>query len=227
MKIVFLGDSLTWGQFGGDWVAEVAKKMPEHDIINAGVGGDTVVNLLARLEGVLEDLQPDALFVMVGGNDVVSYAMPDTRAYYRSSKKVLPDGIVSPERFEATYRELLTALQLRRIQTFVGLAPTEYNATLIELKNQYNSLAKDVADALNIPTLDLATPFNPSQPVEREPVNLAFIQQIGQRVVTMWRDYEGERQKWGYTYTFDGMHLMPETAQQFAEIIVPFLHNQL
>ena len=43
MRIVFLGDSLTWGQYGGDFVAEVAKRLPEHETLNAGVGGDTVV----------------------------------------------------------------------------------------------------------------------------------------------------------------------------------------
>jgi lysophospholipase L1-like esterase len=227
MKLVFLGDSLTWGQFGGDWVAGVARAMPEHDVVNAGVGGDTVVNLLARLESVLEAHAPSAMFVMVGGNDAVSYGMPDTRLYYKSAKQVKPDGVVSPERYEASYRELLTTLQLRHVQTFVGLAPTEYNAKLISLRQQYNAIAQETARRLNIPTLDLASAFVPERIVERADVSLAFIQEIGKRLQEGWQDYEAERQRWGYTFTFDGMHLLPATAERFAELVVAFLREQM
>ena len=50
MKLVFFGDSLVWGGYGGDFVAEVAKLCPQHEIINAGQGGNTILNLLGRLE---------------------------------------------------------------------------------------------------------------------------------------------------------------------------------
>ena len=78
MKIVFLGDSLTWGGYGGDFVAEVDRRLPQHTIVNAGVGGNTVINLLNRLDSVL-DQEPDGVFVMVGGNDAISYSQPQTR----------------------------------------------------------------------------------------------------------------------------------------------------
>ncbi len=226
MNLVFLGDSLTNGSYGGDWVALVREALPQHTIINAGVGGDTIVNLLARLDAVLEQHTPDAIFVMVGGNDAVSYTMPDTRGYYRSAKKI-PDGIVTPELFRSAYRELLTALLLRHVQPFVGLAPTEYNQTLIEAKRHYNQIAREEATALNIPVCDLETGFIPAQPVERGPVTLAFIQEIGQRQASGWRDFAAARDAWGYTYTFDGMHLMPEAAPLLAERVIAFLKDQL
>ena len=53
MKITFLGDSLTWGGYGGNFVEYVADQLPDHTIVNAGVGGDTVINLLRRLDEVL------------------------------------------------------------------------------------------------------------------------------------------------------------------------------
>lgn len=226
MKLVFLGDSLTMGTYGGDWVQAVAESLPQHTIVNAGVGGDTVVNLLARVEPVLTTHQPDAMFVMVGGNDAVSYLMPDTRPYYRSTKQVKPDGIVTPQRFETDYRALLTTILAGRVQAFVGLGPTEYNAELVKARQAYNALARQVAEMLDVPVCDLETPFLPSTPIQREPVNLKFIQQIGRNMATNWQDFEGERARWGYTYTFDGMHLLPATALRMAEQVAVFLHTQ-
>ena len=151
MKIVFLGDSLTNGSFGGDWVSLVAAQLPTHEVVNAGVGGDTVVNVAVRAESVLEKYQPDAVFVMIGGNDAVTNIFPDTRLYYKSSKKILPDGIVTPERFGTQYRELLTYLLLEHVQPFVGLAATEYNRELIAERQRYNQITREVAAALAIP----------------------------------------------------------------------------
>lgn len=226
MRLVFLGDSLTWGGYGGNFVAHVAAQLPEHTIINAGVAGDTVINLLRRVDEVIETHTPDAMFVMVGGNDAVSYLYPAVRPYYQSTKK-LENGRVTPDEFTTAYRELLQKIQLHFVRQMVGLAPTEYNAELVALREVYNTRTREVAESLNIPILDLAADFMPKQPIQREAVNLAFIREIGERSRTGWDDYEAERQKWGYTYTFDGMHLTPAAAQKFAEKIVPFLREHL
>lgn len=226
MRIVFLGDSLTWGGYGGDFVAEVAKQLPEHAVINAGVGGDTVVNLLRRLDEDVLAHDPDAVFVMVGGNDATSYAMPDTRGYYRKAKR-LDNGMVTPQQFESRYHELLYQLQTNYVLPLIGLAPTEYSRELIKAKRTYNQRARQVAERLNTPILDLDALFTPKNPIEREPVNLRFIEQIGKNWRSGWSDFESEREKWGYTYTFDGMHILPETALQFSHQIVPFLKNHV
>lgn len=227
MRIGFLGDSLTWGGYGGNWVQLVARALPNHDIHNFGVGGDTVINLQRRLPDILSQHQPDALFIMVGGNDAVSYSMPATRRYYQFSKGILPDGIVTPEDHARVYRDLLTEVQLHHVQALVGLSPTEYSRHLVEVRQQYTSQVRELVQRLNIPMLDLDTAFTPVHPIEREAVSLKFIQDIGARVASGWQDFEAERARYGYSYTFDGMHLLPATAQRFAELIVPFLRENL
>jgi lysophospholipase L1-like esterase len=221
MKIVFLGDSLTWGGYGGNFVDEIARRLPDHEIINEGEGGDTIINLLERVDKILEQ-KPDGIFVMVGGNDAISYTQPETRRYYRRAKKI-PDGIVTPEVFGQTYRNLLTHIQLNHVLTWVGLPPVEYNPEVAKTARQYNELASAAAQAFNIPTLDLMVHFAPKQIPNRPPLNQEIINLIGERSKNGWSDYETERKRGSFTFTFDGLHLTPETAKQVGALIVEFL----
>ncbi len=224
MRIAFLGDSLTQGGYGGDFVAAVARRLPRWVLINAGIGGSTVVNLLRRVDEVLA-LNPDAIFVMVGGNDAVSQTYPETRPYYKTVQKI-EGGVVAPELFTQAYRDLLTCIQLAHVQAVVGLEPTEYSAALAATMQQYNALARDAAESLNIPVLDLAAQFTPAYLPDAPPLTLQFIQQIGQRSLSGWDDYAGEQQRLGYHYTFDGMHLTPAAAELLADSIADFLRQQ-
>lgn len=222
MRIVFLGDSLTWGGYGGDFVAEVARLLPQHEIINAGNGGDTVVNLLNRLDKVLE-LQPDAVFVMVGGNDAISYSQPKTRTYYRRRGGAPPDGAMTLDLFTRSYRDLLTQLQAHHIHTWVGLEPAEHNPDVVAAQRRFNEQACEVAEALRVPVLDLFALLVPDTVSEHPPLSMDTIRLIGERSGTDWNDYETERRQGGFTYSFDGMHLTPETANRIAQEIVKFL----
>lgn len=221
MRLIFLGDSLTAGGYGGDFVREVARLLPAYEIINAGVGGNTVINLLNRLNTVL-DSEPDGVFVMTGGNDAISYSQPGTHGYYRLTGGA-PDGWMTPDLFSRSYRELLTRLQLRYIQTWVGLESTEYSAAFSAVLGQFNALAAAEARALNVPVLDLRTHFPAGTAPEHPPITEDSIALIGKRVRAGWSDYAGERERGGFTWSFDGMHITPETARQLAAIIVDFL----
>jgi lysophospholipase L1-like esterase len=225
MKIVFLGDSLTWGGYGGNFVADLAKLLPEHQLINSGIGGNTVLNLLNRLDGILNE-NPDGIFVMVGGNDAISYSQPATHRYYEQVQKV-PGGIVSHEQFAQAYRDLLTKIQLAHVLAWVGLEPSEYNPEVVAAVSQYNTLASEVAKALNIAVLDLMKSFPPQNIQPRPPLNQADINLIGKRSSSGWSDYETEQQRGGYNFTFDGLHLMPESAKQMAQVVADFLKPYL
>lgn len=222
MRIVFLGDSLTWGGYGGNYVDEVQKRLPDDEIMNAGVGGNTVVNLLERLESDVLAHEPDGVFVMVGGNDSVSYVQPKTRVYYKQVQNI-PDGIVDPDLFAQTYRELLYQLQLAHVQTWMGLPPKEYNPATVEAMEQYNAIAEEVARSFNVPTLDLMAHFKPDHIPERPEIDMGFINRIGKRSASGWNEYEADRERGGYTFTFDGMHLLPEAAERMGELVASFI----
>ncbi|GAB4525408.1 MAG: hypothetical protein OHK0046_41230 [Anaerolineae bacterium] len=221
MKIVFLGDSLTWGGYGGSFFHELAHKLPDDDLVNMGTGGHTVLNLLHKLDKVLAQ-EPDGVFVMVGGNDAISHVQPGTRPYYEQVKHV-PEGIVTPEMFQAAYRDLLSQLQLAHVQTWVGLPPIEHNPAVVAALRQYNALAMEAARTFNIPVLDLMTHFLPTTVPERPPLDMKSINLIGKRTQTGWNDYDTDRTAGGYTFTFDGLHFTPEAASKAADLIAAFI----
>lgn len=225
MKIVLLGDSLTWGGYGGNYVDELSRLMPEHTFINAGVGGNTVINLLRRLDADVLANEPDAVLVIVGGNDAVSYSQPKTRSYYRQGQDI-PESFVSPDDFEVAYRDLLTQLQAAHIITWVGLESNQYNPTTVATLREYNRRAKGVAQRLNIPVLDLMDVLPPGDVPERPELDIGFILTIGGREKRGWDDYEGARQAGGYTWSFDGLHPTPDGAKQIAGAIAAFIREQ-
>jgi lysophospholipase L1-like esterase len=224
MKIVFLGDSLTWGGYGGSYFNELESLLPDHELINAGDGGNTIINLLNRLDEDVLSHEPDGVFVMVGGNDAISYSQPETRQYYRQVQKI-PDGVVTPEQFSQAYRDLLTRLHLAHTLVWVGLPPAEYNPEVFETVGQYNGLAAEAARALNIPVLDLMDAFPPENVAERPPLGMPYILTIGSREKSGWNEYEKAQQEGGFSFTFDGLHFMPEAAKKAAELIAAFIQT--
>jgi lysophospholipase L1-like esterase len=222
MRIVCLGDSLTWGKYGGSYVNALASLKPEHTFINAGVGGDTVVNLARRLESDVIAQTPDAVFVMVGCNDAISWLYPATRPYYQHSKKV-PGGYITVDAFAHHYRDILEQLQLAHILTWVGLEPAEYSALLDAELRLYNAQAREAATMLNLPVLDLYAELHSSISTERPMLGLDTIQLIGRRSQQGWQDYEAERLRGGFRFTFDGLHPTPHGAQQIARHIAAFI----
>jgi lysophospholipase L1-like esterase len=221
LKLIFLGDSLVAGNYGGNFVNEVILRLPQHTVINAGVNGSTVMNLLDRLDSVLAQM-PDGIFVLTGGNDAISFSQPETRRYYERVQNV-PGGVVDPDSFVQFFRELLTRIQVAQVAARVALPPNEYNPETFSAMQRYNRIMSDTCASLNVPALDLMSALAPTHVPARPPLNQAIINQIGQRVASGWNDYETERANGGFTYSFDGLHFTPETARRVGETIVQFL----
>lgn len=224
-RVIFLGDSLTWGGYGGNYVEAVRKQVGNrHEIINAGVGGNTTINLLRRLGRDVLAQEPDQVLVMVGGNDVISFSQPDTRPYYRNGMN-LANGFVTADEFEQTYREILLQLYIHDIQSFVALEPLEVNPTVDVAWHDYNDRVLAVVDELDVPYLNLPALLNPThQPIpERPPLTTKYIVQIGERERNGWQDWYTAQAQHGYLYTFDGVHWTPDTATQVADHMIKFM----
>ncbi len=122
MKIVFLGDSITdcerdrsdESSLGNGFVKILADKLkpiyPDMDIqlINKGISGNEVCDLLARLKKDCLDLKPDAVVIMIGINNVIHR--------FKYGKQL------DLKQFERDYRELMTRVKDAGI-TLICLEP--------------------------------------------------------------------------------------------------------
>jgi lysophospholipase L1-like esterase len=70
-SVVFLGDSITQG-----W-GSLAKDFPNMRVANRGISGDTVRGVRQRLKGDVLDLQPKAVVLLIGTNDLGLGAAPE------------------------------------------------------------------------------------------------------------------------------------------------------
>jgi lysophospholipase L1-like esterase len=68
---VCAGDSITRGAVSVDYVSMLAARMPDWDFVNAGVNGELAYNLSQRI-GDIVALDPDAVTILIGSNDVNS-----------------------------------------------------------------------------------------------------------------------------------------------------------
>jgi acyl-CoA synthetase (AMP-forming)/AMP-acid ligase II/lysophospholipase L1-like esterase len=70
MKVVCFGDSLTsCGGANGRYSDILQDRFPAHNFVNRGVGGNTFVDGLARLQSDVLDEQPDIVLIELGAND--------------------------------------------------------------------------------------------------------------------------------------------------------------
>lgn len=224
MRIAFLGASLTEGVYGGNFVTAAQAALPEHTLLNHGVGGQTVNKLLERVPDVLAD-SPDAVLMLTGSNDALAYAFPATRSYYKSQQD-LPDGFITPEAYGAMFRDLCHAYMLEHVQVWVGLPPMEYSPEAVEAMARFNRETRTVAEALDLPVFDLAAQLNPPTVPERPPLNIQTVFLIGDRVKAGWNDYEAAQAAGGYTYSFDGIHLTPASAQTVGRLVAEWIRTQ-
>ena len=122
MKIVFIGDSITdcerdrtdENSLGNGYVKILSDKLrpiyPDMDIqlINKGISGNEVCDVLARVNKDLIDLKPDAAVVMIGVNNVLHQ--------FKYGKQL------DLAQFEKDFKELLTKIKEAGI-TLIVLEP--------------------------------------------------------------------------------------------------------
>jgi lysophospholipase L1-like esterase len=221
--LVFFGNSLVEGRYGGDVVAATAAHLPGVTVINAGQAGNTILNLLERLERDVLVHEPDRVVILAGGNDAISYSQPFTRRYYQQVQNV-PGGVVEPAAYRAGCRDLLTRLQLAHTLPAFILAPLEYNPATAAAMRDYNTIAREEAMALNIPLFDLESRLQPAI-TERPPLDQATINWIGQRMAVGWADYDSAQQAGGFSYTFDGLHLTPSAAVEIGGWLAAWINT--
>lgn len=158
--IVFVGDSITEGAADneqGGWTRRVAAKLPaDWKLVHAGISGNTIVDILARLERDVMKHKPDLIVLAVGIND--SRHHPSMGG----EKEVpLTDYAAGLERFAA-------ATDGRRV-VIVGLTPIDESRTspieedLVYTQQaslEYDATLREFAEKYGFPYVAITTLFD-------------------------------------------------------------------
>ncbi|MBZ8179947.1 GDSL-type esterase/lipase family protein [Oscillatoria salina] len=135
-SIIFLGDSLT---AEGKW----SELFANPKIKNRGIGGDTTVGLLARLDKIIES-QPQKIFLMIGVNDI--YQGVSANTVYNNYRTIL-------ERFtQETPRTQVYIQSILPINKNLVIYPTAANNQQI---SQLNSQLKQLAAEFSYTYVDI------------------------------------------------------------------------
>lgn len=154
MRIVCFGDSITQGHGLGDdqrWTGLLARALPDHEIVNRGVGGNTTAMGLDRIVGDVLPLLPGIVVVEFGFNDASVYlGRRNPRA--------------SLEEFRRNYVEILDLCaaaggRCLLIANHRASQPGERQGngrTRQENVEPYNQAVRDLARERGLPLLDIA-----------------------------------------------------------------------
>jgi lysophospholipase L1-like esterase len=231
--LVCFGDSLTAGTIGASYVDMLRVKLPGVRVVNAGVNGDTTLNLLRRLDRDVVPQRPELIVLLVGLNDVgTAYGEPAIRRYYRIVKGV--SITITPRRFAQLYRQLIAALRARTdaqialcTLTTLGEQPSDPIQATID---GYSTIVRALALQEGLPLIDLRAAFHAA--IAADPHNgppYHIWTPLLDRVAIYGRSqsYTSLGARRGYRLLCDGAHLSAAGAALVAETMLPYVRRML
>lgn len=223
MKIAFFGDSITQGFPGASYLTALAGKLPEHNLLNYGKGGDTVISLFRRLQKTSLESPFDFSVLWVGVNDVyvkTSWTFPILKTLRGQP------WVKDHQEFKAYYKRLLEFLagQSARVLT---LSPLFIGEDLNNIWNRelyaLGKIIEEVAREFNQSTfIDLQAVFLPL--LESKKVSPYVPKSVTKLLLSLFfrksvRKIEEQAAKRTLHYTIDGVHLNAAGAEIVSEKI--------
>lgn len=141
MKVVCLGDSITWGfPFGHEasWVT-MLKDAVDGEFINQGINGNTTTDMVSRFDRAVLRYNPTHVIIMGGINDVIC------RESY--------------DRIVLNLQMMIERAQAEDIKVIMG-TPTAVDEPEMEIRvERIRQWIKDYCLKNNIPVIDFAAAF--------------------------------------------------------------------
>lgn len=225
--VVCFGDSITEGVIGASYVDMLRRRLGAGvRVVNAGINGDTVLNLLRRLDRDVAPHRPDLVVVLVGLNDLgTAYGEPVQRTYYRLVKRV--PLRLTPSRFAATYRQLIAALRQRTGAPIVLCTLTALSempdSPVQQYVDAYSIVVRALAAQEELPLVDLRSAFRTEIAADPRPGPPYRIWQalLDMLAVRGGASYATLTERRRYRLLCDGVHLAGAGAAVVAETLLP------
>jgi lysophospholipase L1-like esterase len=223
-KIVFYGDSITEGFPGESYVRIMQKALPEHEFINLGKGGDTVVSLYRRIVKKNLAVPTDIAILWVGVNDILvktSKVFPLLKLLRRQP------WAGNQKTFIKYYRRILNILNrsskkvLAVSPLFIGEDPhSRWNGKLDALSEIIKNLTNSYSGTTFI---DLKDTFNPLLPKENaaqyKPNRMLFVI-LNAMFHRTTKSADNTEASGDFRFTIDGVHLSKKGVELVAKVVL-------
>ncbi len=169
-KILIAGDSITEGIIGFSYVKNLRQQTHDVEIINMGLGGDTLIGISNRLIEHLKTTEDsyDAIIIEAGHNDILLPEYENREGLFKATaiglenrgSYPITDGTVFFNQYETTLKVVqnLTSDPLY-ITTLSCLNENPDSATMT-LRNQYNVAIKKLALNNDVNLIDIGERFD-------------------------------------------------------------------
>jgi lysophospholipase L1-like esterase len=228
MKIVFLGDSITQGIPGVSYVSMVEKSLPQYEIVNRGVGGDTVSSLQKRVKKMNDLLTFDYIVLFIGVNDVFgkltnSYKILKTLKRQKWAKDI--------QEFQLQYIELVTYIKSKNKQLIL-IPPLLIGE---DINNPWNKelkklikIIQDIARQEHLTYLDVYheyTTYLKDQDISsylpmKIPELLKDVKNLSNPSLV-----DAKSKERGLHLTLDGVHINSKGAKMISDAVIQYLES--
>lgn len=241
MKILIAGDSITEGITGISYINLLKKEMPNAEIINLGLGGDTIIGIGNRiLEHLKETNDYTAIVIEAGHNDILLPILETQAVPYRLiAKSLMLRGslpIEDPDVFEGVYRTVLKVL-FKHTKAKVFVSTLTCIGEDLTLKSNYkrkiyNENIKKLAESLERPVtvIDVASKFDRHlesqicRPYLLDDVFKNFLKEA-HKTMSDETSLEISKER-GLHLTIDGIHLNRNGADLYAKAFYSALNME-
>jgi len=233
--VVCLGASIVRGQISSSFVDVLIERMGQdgYRFVNQGVAGYEAYDVLTRLDQAVS-LNPDAVVILVGTNDVTATLNPTTERLSRLTKR--PPQPHSAQFYHDSMRQIVRTLK-EKTSARIGLASLPIlGEDLASLPNQriraYNALLKEMAAEERVAYLPVYERQEAYLKNTQHEMGRAFEGGIRSSLMLLVRHYvlgqsfDTISEKNGYMLVTDGIHMNSRGAALIADEVESFLRTQ-
>lgn len=232
MKVVIAGDSITEGEIGFSYVKRLEEKYPHLEIVNMGLGGDTLIGISNRLLEYLRHHKDfDAIIIEAGHNDIlIPFFEHGEKPYQMVAKSLQTRGsvpVTDMEFFEHQYNNLMKLVkQLTDRPIFIttlSCISEDLNRYTNLKRMHYNEVIRALVDEHQLNLIDIGPVFN--EVLEKCVTNNYLLNDFFRAFVfdskliktpEYLRNLSQERK---LNLTIDGVHLNEKGAEIYERII--------
>jgi lysophospholipase L1-like esterase len=230
MKLLIVGDSITEGVTGVNYIDLLTRSHPELKVTNLGLGGDTLIGITNRLaEHIKENTDYDAIIIEAGHNDIIlPYFEHGELPFKITARAIEARGsypITDDEVFANQYDSLLKLVKkmvtIPVYITTLSCIGEDLNMFTNKKREHYNHIIRNLAVLHHLTLIDVALKFE---------AYLSFAMTNNYLMNDFFRAFVVDKSmsnqqlnhisaERGLHLTIDGVHLNEKGAEFYAEAI--------